>query len=183
MHYVSGAMTAAEREGFDVVLEFHRELQAHVAGLQDVVATLVMARVAPVAAPPATLKSRLLSAAEDLMSRPEPDALVVTQPDGRLEWANSVFTAMCGYSLAELQGRKPGHLLQGPETDPAVVQRIRASLRANQACRETLLNYHKDGTRYRADVRIMPVLDDEGRPLWFVAKERKLALIGNGGGR
>jgi PAS domain S-box-containing protein len=89
---------------------------------------------------------------------------------------NAAFTAMCGYTQEELQGRKPGHLLQGPETDPAAVQRIRAALAARQACRETLVNYHKDGTRYRVQVAITPILDDGGDPLWFVAKERKLAV-------
>ena len=37
------------------------------------------------------------------------------------------------------------------------------------------MNYHKDGSSYLADIRIMPVLDDEGQPLWFVARERLLA--------
>jgi hypothetical protein len=79
---------------------------------------------------------------------------------------------MCGHDLADLRGRKPGPLLQGPETDPAAVARIRAAVQARQACRETLVNYHKDGRAYRADIRIAPVLDDTGEPLWFVARER-----------
>ena len=41
--YVSGAMTAPERESFEVVLEFHRELRAQVAGLQEAVAAMVLA--------------------------------------------------------------------------------------------------------------------------------------------
>jgi len=36
------------------------------------------------------------------------------------------------------------------------------------------LNYHKDGTRYRAEVSITPILDDTRSPLWFVARERRL---------
>jgi len=104
----------------------------------------------------------------------EPEALLVTDPDGLVLWLNPAFTAMCGYSLAELKGRKPGHLLQGPATEAAAVQRIRESLQARRDCRETLINYHKNGTRYRAEVRITPVLADGGDPLWFVAKERKI---------
>jgi hypothetical protein len=77
--------------------------------------------------------------------------------------------------LDELRGRRPGQLLQGPGTDRAAVERIRVALRARRPCREELVNYHKDGSAYRADVQIMPVLDDDGNPLWFVAKERLLA--------
>jgi len=170
-HYVSGEMPAPERESFEVVLEFHEELRAHVAGLQETVAGLAAA--APVA-PPLGLKARLLAAVAALPAPTEPEALLVTDPDGLVLWLNPAFTAMCGYSLAELKGRKPGHLLQGPATEAAAVQRIRESLQARRDCRETLINYHKNGTRYRAEVRITPVLADGGDPLWFVAKERKI---------
>lgn len=175
--YVSGEMSAPDREAFDVLLDFHAELRVHVAGLQEVVAAVVMSPVSA-AAPPAGLKARLLAT---MASTPvvEPEARVVAGPDGLLEWVNPAFTAMCGYSLDELRGHKPGRLLQGPDTDPAAVARIRESLRNRRACRETLVNYHKDGTRYRADIRITPVLDDDGQPLWFVARER---LVPEGAG-
>jgi PAS domain S-box-containing protein len=100
--------------------------------------------------------------------------LVVTDPAGQVEWVNPAFTGMCGYALDELKGRKPGHLLQGPDTDRAAVNRIREAIRDRRPCRETLVNYHKDGSRYRVDLRITPILDDKSQPHWFVAQERKL---------
>lgn len=172
--YVSGAMPAPERENFELVLDFHDELRTHVAGLQETATAVVLSHVSATAAPPAALKTRLLGTLATLPNPAEPDALVVTGGDGRVEWANPAFTAMCGFSLAELKGHKPGRLLQGPETDSAAVQRIRTALQQRHACRETLVNYHKDGTRYRVSVAITPVLDDEAQPLWFVARERKL---------
>ena len=179
--YVSGEMPPPDREAFDVLLEFHGELRTHVAGLHEAMAGALMTRtVPPVLLPPAALKTSILNALGVPPPRPEPEALVVTNASGLLEWVNPAFTDMCGYTLDELRGRKPGHLLQGPGTDPVAVNRIRESLRARRACRETLVNYHKDGTSYRADVRIMPVLDDDGQPLWFVAKERLLSGLANG---
>jgi PAS domain S-box-containing protein len=172
--YVSGEMPAPDREAFDVLLEFHGELRTHVAGLHEAMAGALMARTVPHLRPPSGLRTSILDALGVPPPRPVPEALVVTNPMGLLEWVNPAFTDMCGYTLTELRGRKPGHLLQGAGTDPAAVNRIRESLRARRACRETLVNYHKNGTSYRADVRIMPVLDDDGQPLWFVAKERLL---------
>ena len=172
--YVSGDMTAPERENFELILEFHHELRAQVAGLQEVMAAVVMTRVPPVAPPPAALKARILGALDALPRQPEPEGFVVTDPRGLVEWVNPAFTAMCGYALEEIKGRKPGHLLQGPGTDPAPVSRIRVSLQARRPCRETLVNYHKNGTLYHVDVRITPILDDDQQPLWFVAQERKL---------
>jgi PAS domain S-box-containing protein len=172
--YVSGAMSAAERENFELILEFHQDLRAHVTGLQEAMAAVYMARVPAKAAPPRALKARLLESLGALPGQPGPEGLVVTGPDALVEWVNPAFTAMCGYALGELRGRKPGQLLQGPDTDPAAVGRIRGALRDRRVCRESLVNYHKDGTRYRVDVRITPILDDAGQPLWFVAQERQL---------
>jgi PAS domain S-box-containing protein len=172
--YVSGDMTAPERENFELVLVFHHELRAQVAGLQEAVTAVVMSQVAPVAPPPAALKARMLRAVDQLPRREEPEGFVVTDPRGLVEWVNPAFTAMCGYAFEEIKGRKPGQLLQGPGTDPASVARIREALREKRPCHETLVNYHKDGTLYRVDVRITPILDDDRQPLWFVAQERKL---------
>lgn len=173
--YAAGAMTAPEREAFEILLEAQPELRAVVEGLREVVTAVTLAGVGPVGAPPPALKARLLGELDRLPAKPEPAGLVVTDARGLVEWVNPAFVAMCGHSLAELKGHKPGHVLQGPETDRAAVDRIRAALRERQACRETVLNYHKDGSQYRAEVNIMPILDDAGEPLWFVAKERKLA--------
>ncbi|MBL9211866.1 MAG: PAS domain-containing protein [Opitutaceae bacterium] len=174
--YVAGVLTAPERESFELVLEFKDDLRAHVARLQEVGTQVLLAEVPRQAAAPAGLKRRILDAIESRPRQLQPDALVATDPDGRVEWANPAFSAMCGYSLAELKGRKPGRLLQGPQTDAAAVQRLRDAVRERRACRESLLNYHKDGSLYRVELAITPILDDDGAPLWFVAKERKLPL-------
>jgi anti-sigma-K factor RskA len=53
--YVAGAMTAAERENFELMLEFHEELRRNVAGLREAMTAVALnevrgARVAPPAA-------------------------------------------------------------------------------------------------------------------------------------
>jgi PAS domain S-box-containing protein len=171
--YAAGAMTAPERENFELLLEFHTELRSHVAGLQDATAAAIRATV-PAVTPPAALKDRIFSALPARVATVT-EAMVVTNPQGIVQWTNPAFTALCGYTLADFAGRKPGSLLQGPQTERATVDRIRQALRELRPCRETLLNYHKDGSPYRVDVRITPILDDDRQPLWFVAQERKLA--------
>jgi PAS domain S-box-containing protein len=172
--YVSGAMPEAERDSFEVLLDYHGELRALVVSLQKVVAEMTLAKARSAAAPSGALKNRILRTLDSKPPLPGPEALVVTDADGLIEWVNPAFTAMCGYALDELRGRKAGHLLQGPGTDRAAVERIRVALRTRQPHRTKLVNYHKDGTRYCADIRIAPILDDSGEPLWFVARERKV---------
>lgn len=173
--YVSGAMDFEEREAFEVILGFHADLRALVAQLEGVAARVVMSQVSRDVQPRESLRERILNSVKTLPNRPEPEGWVVTDRAGLIEWVNPAFTAMCGFSLAELKGRKPGHLLQGPATDLDAVERIRTSVRTRQFCRETLTNYHKLGASYRADIRITPILDDDGQPLWFVARERNLS--------
>ncbi len=174
--YVSGAMTAPERESFEVLLEYRVELRRHVDRLREAAAELTRTASPAGPAPTAALRARILANLGPRPSRPaEPDALVVATPDRRIEWVNPAFSAMCGYDLDELRGRVPGELLQGPATDPLAVFRMREALTAARPCRETLVNYHRDGSAYTVDVRIDPILDDAGEPLFFVARERKLA--------
>lgn len=176
--YVTGSLPATERQDFELVLAFHVELQRHVAELQDAASAAIVAG-RQIAAAPAALRGRLLAALAQAPApdpAPVPEPMVVTDPLGRVQWVNAPFEAMCGHSLAELRGRKPGTVLQGRDTDPAAVNRIREAVRARARCRETLVNYHKDGSPYRVDVRITPILDEACEPLWFIAQETKLPV-------
>ena len=171
--YVSGAMTQPERENFELILAFHAELRAGVAALQEAMTYVALVHATPLAPPPG-LKQRLLAAVATLPPNPAPEALVVTDAAGLVQWVNGAFTVLCGYTLEELKGRKPGHLLQGPATDGAAVARLREALRIPRACRESLVNYHKNGTPYRVDIRVTPILDDQDQPRWLVAQVREL---------
>ena len=162
------------RHSLTCVLEFQPELRALVAGLEAVSAALLLAHLPQGAAAGAEVKHRLLAALDGRPPQTEPDGIVVTDPAGLVEWVNPAFSAMCGYECAELRGRKPGHVLQGPDTDAATVQRIREAVAARRPCRETLVNDHRNGSRYIVDAAITPILDDEGQPLWFIAREREV---------
>lgn len=174
--YVSGAMTAPERENFELILEFEEEVRTTVAELQETMALAVTSAAPTRVLPPPALKARILGSLSARPPRVAPVAMVVTDGRGLTEWINPAFTAMCGYSLAELRGRKPGHLLQGPATDRAALDRIRAAVNARRSCQETLVNYHRNGARYVAEISITPILDDDHQPVWFAAKERVLAI-------
>lgn len=99
------------------------------------------------------------------------NAVILTDAAGRVIWVNDAFTRITGYTLAEVRGRKPGEVLQGPETDPATVERIRRHLARGESCREEILNYHKNGSIYWLDMAIEPVGFEHGKPTGFMAIE------------
>ncbi len=83
------------------------------------------------------------------------------QPDDPLIWVNPAFERVTGYSAADVLGTNC-RFLQGPDTDPAVVDRIREALRSGTTIADTLLNYRKDGTPFWNQVVISPVVDADG---------------------
>jgi PAS domain S-box-containing protein len=176
--YAAGVMMPAERAEFELLLEFHEELQEHVRRLLEVVVA-VMLDGSGDHQPPASLKHRILATvAADVPAAGGSGAVAKVRTDatGLVEWVNEDFTAMCGYQLAELRGRKPGALLQGAATDQRAVATLREAIRHAQPGEAELVNYHKDGSPYRVHVAITPILDDERKPLFYLAKERKLPL-------
>ena len=173
--YVSGGMTMQEREPFELILEFHHELRDLVAGLEEVGVAMMLA-IQPRAgvAFSSTLKTRIV---QEIASRPQhftAEGLVMSGPDGLVQWINPAFSAMCGYTLDDLRGKKLGPILQGEKTDRETAGRMRNAVHDYRQCRETILNYHKKGTPYWVEVAITPILDDAGQPLWLVAREREL---------
>jgi PAS domain S-box-containing protein len=173
--YASGAMTALERAQFELVIEFHEPLRDFTRGLLEVTASATLTLpVRRTPSPSGSLKSRILGALGDHRQACRQDGFVMTGPDGLVSWVNDSFSAMCGYSLQELQGKKLGPILQGKQTDPAAVDRIREAVNNRVPVTEALVNYHKNGTPYWVALNITPIFDSNRELLWFVARETEL---------
>ncbi len=104
------------------------------------------------------------------------EAIMITsadldEPGPRIEYVNPAFTRMTGYEAREVVGRTP-RLLQGPGTDRAVLDRMRAALAAGEAFQDEAVNYRKDGTTYMVEWLITPVRDSEGRITRWVSAQR-----------
>ncbi len=96
------------------------------------------------------------------------NGVILTDAAGEIEWVNEGFTRLCGYTLEEVIGRRPGAVLQGPGTDPAAVQRMRRAIRAGQPFSEIVFNYRRDGSPCWIRVDAQPVYR-QGRLAHFMA--------------
>ena len=174
--YAAGVMTSRQREQFELVVEFHDELREFVRGLVEVGAAVTLAaRDRSAVGPTRDAKARILAAIADSAQEFQPDAIVMSGPDGLVQWVNPAFSRMCGYTLEELRGKKLGPILQGEKTDRETAARIRKAVHACRGCRETILNYHKSGLPYWVEISITPICDESGEPLWLVAREREVS--------
>jgi diguanylate cyclase (GGDEF)-like protein/PAS domain S-box-containing protein len=97
-----------------------------------------------------------------------------TLPDTPIIYANQAFTTMTGYSQEEIIGRNC-RLLQGHDSDPALIALMRRNLKAERDVNVTLCNYRKDGTPFWNDLYISPVRDQEGRLTHFVGVQHDVS--------
>jgi PAS domain S-box-containing protein len=97
------------------------------------------------------------------------NSVIITGPDRRIQWVNEGFTRLTGYTLPEVEGRKPGEILQGPDTDPQAIEQIRRGLAAAQGFSLEILNYHRSGSTYWVRIEMEPLFDAAGEPAGFMA--------------
>ncbi|GAB5519956.1 MAG: hypothetical protein RhofKO_22070 [Rhodothermales bacterium] len=108
---------------------------------------------------------RLLS----LVANETDNSVIITNAKREIEFINPGFTKLTGYTLAEVQGKKPGSVLQGKETSPETVQRIREKLDAREPFYEEILNYSKANEPYWISLAINPVFDASGKLDKFIS--------------
>lgn len=99
------------------------------------------------------------------------DAVLLSNPDGVIEWVNPAFTTMTGFAAEDIIGTTP-QILHGPQTDPEVKARIRSALRQGQSFRGEILYYRKDGSLLWNELNINPVFDARGKVQRFFGIHR-----------
>lgn len=99
------------------------------------------------------------------------NAVILTDVERRIQWVNEGFTRLTGYTLEEVRGRVPGHILQGPESDPATIELMRNRLAEGRGFRCEVQNRAKDGHSYWVNVEVRPIHDLDGRRTGFMAIE------------
>lgn len=99
--------------------------------------------------------------------------MVITDPardDNPIVFCNVAFQKLTGYTRSEIIGRNC-RFLQGPETDPEAVGRVRETIKAGHAIDVDLLNYRKDGSTFWNALYLSPVRDKEGVIRFFFASQ------------
>lgn len=104
------------------------------------------------------------------------DAVLITDaeleaPGPRIVYANPAFTEMTGWPAEEIVGRTP-RVLQGSDTDPQVLQRLRAALEQGHSFDARAVNYRRDGTAFELEWRTAPMRDADGRITHYIAIQR-----------
>ncbi|MDF2152867.1 ATP-binding protein [Vibrio sp. CAU 1672] len=103
------------------------------------------------------------------------DVIIITDEKGKIVWVNRAFELLTEYTLDEVRGKIPGELLQGDETDQAVVEKLSQSIKDKTPVRVEIQNYTKSQRSYWVELELSPVLNDYGEVLRFIAVERDIS--------
>ncbi|MBF0423299.1 MAG: PAS-domain containing protein [Magnetococcales bacterium] len=108
-----------------------------------------------------------------------PVSIVITDPKARIEYVNSSFTRVSGYSAAEVVGRNP-KILKSGTMSPEIYHDLWTTLAQGMTWKGELLNRAKDGQLFWELTTISPIYDSDGQILHFIANkeditERKIA--------
>lgn len=103
------------------------------------------------------------------------DAITITRSTTaggpEIVYVNEGFTALTGYPAEEVIGQTPG-MLQGPQTERAVLDRLDETVRRGETFHGQTVNYRKDGTPFEMEWKVT-ALGGDGEVTHYLAVQRE----------
>jgi PAS domain S-box-containing protein len=97
-----------------------------------------------------------------------------TEADGpKIIYVNDAFTDLTGYAASDVVGQTPG-VLQGKDTDPAVLRRLDAEVERGETFHGTAINYRKDGSPFEMEWKVV-FAGSDGAAKYYIAVQREAA--------
>ncbi len=97
-----------------------------------------------------------------------PALVMITDPDGKIEYVNKAFTQITGYAFDEVKGKNP-RILQSGETPTSVYKDLWNTITSGKSWEGSLKNKTKDGVDFWEKDIIGPILDADGKTSHYLA--------------
>ena len=105
-----------------------------------------------------------------------PVSIVITDPDGKIEYVNPKFTAVTGYSPGEAIG-KTARILKSGDTPPEEYQHLWQLITSGVEWRGEFHNRKKNGEFFWESASISTIFDDSGKIAHFVAVKEDITEV------
>ncbi|WP_417397338.1 PAS domain S-box protein [Gimesia chilikensis] len=89
------------------------------------------------------------------------NGVIITDEAGFTTWINQGFERITGFSADEILGKKPGAILQGPDSDSHVVEAMHLAISNAEPFDVTILNYKKNGETFWNYIECLPLFENE----------------------
>ena len=101
------------------------------------------------------------------------NGIILTDPAGKILFANKAFCAMTGYALEEILGKTPGFLNSGKH-DAGFFRALWNTILTGRVWQGELINQRKDGTLYNEEMTITPIQGTNGGISHFIAVKQDI---------
>ncbi len=104
------------------------------------------------------------------------NAVVITNKEAVIKWANHAFEILTGFCVGEALGRKPKELISSRLQEDAFYAQMWQTILLGNAWHGELINKRKDGTLYHEELSITPVVGKSGEIEHFIAIKQDVSL-------
>lgn len=103
------------------------------------------------------------------------NAIVITDPSGRVEWCNPAFLHMSGYSEDEVKGHYLGEMVRSGQQSRGFYRQMWDAILAGQPWHGELTNRRKDGSQYPEQMSITPLISVHRKITHFIAIKQDIS--------
>jgi PAS domain S-box-containing protein len=96
------------------------------------------------------------------------NGIVITDPEGNIQWTNPALTQITGYETSELLGQNT-HIFNSGKHDAEYFRQMWTAILSGRVWRGETINRRKDGGLYVEEQTITPVLDEHDEIPHFIA--------------
>lgn len=104
-----------------------------------------------------------------------PNAILLTNPEGKIEYVNKQFSEISGYSFDDVKGKKPSILTAG-NTPEELYKELWKTIASGKVWRGELQNKTKNGSIYWESARIAPIFDSQEHIMHYLAIKEDITL-------
>ena len=97
------------------------------------------------------------------------NAIVITDVNGNILWANNAYTELTGYTISDYLGKNPKKIVNSHMHDTRFFKNLWDTILSNKVWYGEINNKRKDGTIYREEMTITPMSNEYGVIEYFVA--------------
>jgi len=112
-----------------------------------------------------------------ILAKTTTNYIIYCDKDAKITWVNKIFEESTGYLLSEIEGKKPGSFLCGPETESEKTDELRNAIKERKSCSLIITNYTKSKQPYKVNIQLNPVFDDNGELINFVSIQQDVTEL------